>query len=68
MLVRFGVAVGDTAQAVRVGELRFRCGEQDGLIAAQPSGLVHRARGGLGVAHVVLGADDEGNLSLVQRL
>jgi hypothetical protein len=65
-LVRFGVAKGNTTQAVRVGEFRFRCGEQDALIAAQPRRFVDLARGGPGVARIVLGADNEGDLALLQ--
>jgi hypothetical protein len=67
-LVGFGIAEGYAAQAVGVGEFRFRCGEQDALIAAQTRRFVDLARGDPGVAQIVLGTDDEGDLALMQRL
>src|SRR3990167_4147573 len=66
--VRIEVAIGNTAQAVRVGKFRFRRGEQDALVAAQSRRFVDLARGGPGVARIVLGANDEGDLALMQRL
>ena len=68
VLVCFRIAKGNTAQAIRVGELRFGCGEQDALIAAQAGSFVDIARGGPGIAQIVLGADDEADLALMQRL
>ena len=67
-LVRFGVAKRNTAQAVWIGEFRFWSGEQDALIAAQPRRWVDRTRGGPSVARIVLGANDERDLALMQRL
>src|SRR3989304_8624217 len=63
---RIEVAIGNTAQAVRVGKFRFRCGEQDALVAAQSRRFVDLARGGPRVARIVLGANDEGDLALMQ--
>ena len=67
-LVRFGVAKRNTAQAVWIGEFRFWSGEQDALIAAQSRRWVDRTRGGPSVARIVLGANDERDLALMQRL
>lgn len=67
-LVGFWIAKGDAAQMVWVGEFRLRCGEQDALVAAQARRLVDLARGDPSVTQIVLGADDEGNLALMQRL
>lgn len=36
-LVRFGVAKGPTARVGRIGQFRFRCGEQNALFSAQSS-------------------------------
>src|ERR1035437_8151816 len=67
-LVGFGITVRDTAQAIRVGKLRFGCGQQDALVAAQPGRFVDLAPGDPGVTHIVLGPDDEGDLLLMQCL
>ena len=67
-LVGFGVAIGNATQAVWVSKFRFRCGQQNALVASQPRGFVDLARGGPGVARIVLGANDEGDLALMQRL
>jgi len=66
--VRIEVAIGNTAQAVLVGKLQFRCGQHDALIAAQSRKFYDLAGGGPGVARIVLGANDEGDLALMQRL
>jgi hypothetical protein len=67
-LVGFWVSVRDATQTVRIGKLRFGRGKQDALIAAQPGRFVDLAPGDSGVTHIVLGADDEGDLSLMQCL
>lgn len=67
-LVGFRVSVRDATQAIRVGKLRFWSGKQDALVAAQPSRFVDLAPGDPGVTHIVLGPDDEGDLSLMQCL
>lgn len=67
-LVGFGVSVRDATQAIRIGKLRFWRGQQDALVAAQPGRFVDLAPSDPGVAHIVLGPDDEGDLSLMQCL
>ena len=67
-LVGFGIAVRNATQAIRVGKPRFWRGKQDALVAAQPGRFVDLAPGDPGVTHIVLGPDDEGDLSLMQRL
>lgn len=67
-LVGFGVSVGDATQAIGIGKLRLGRGKQDALVAAQASRFVDLAPGAPGVTHIVLGPDNEGDLSLMQRL
>lgn len=67
-LVGFGIAIGDATQSIRVGKFGFWRGKKNALVAAQPGGFVDLARGGPGVAHIVLGTNDKGDLALMQRL
>jgi len=67
-LVGFRVAVRDATQAIRISKLRLGRSQQDALVAAQPGRFVDLAPGDPGVAHIVLGPDDEGDLSLMQCL
>ena len=67
-LVGFRVSVRNATQAIRIGKLRFGRSQQDALVAAQPGRFVDLVPGDSGVAHIVLGPDDEGDLSLMQRL
>lgn len=67
-LVGFGIAVRNATQAIRVGKPRLGRGQQDALVAAQPGRFVDIAPSNPCVAHIVLGPDDEGDLSLMQRL
>ncbi len=67
-LVCFGIAIGNPTQAIWVGEPRFWRRQQDALVAAQPCRFVDFAPGDSGVAHIVLGPDDEGDLPLMHRL
>lgn len=66
--VGIGVAKRNATQVVWVGKFLFWRGEQYALVAAQSSRFVELARGDPGVARIVLGTDDEGDLTLMQRL
>ena len=54
-----GVVVFDASQLVRIAPGGLGAGEQDGLVAAEPRALVHRARVRPAEAQVGLGSDDE---------
>lgn len=68
MAPAFRVAEGDPTQAFGIGILGFWRNQQDGLIAPQPSGLVHLAGCDPGMAQVVLGSNDECDVALMQRI
>jgi len=66
MSVVFGIVELDTAQVLRVAIAGLRSGQHNGLIAAQPGGLVHGAGVDTAKQQIGFAPDDKERLRLMQ--
>lgn len=66
MLAGLGIAKRYATQTLGISRLRFRRGQENGLIGTQSRTDLHGAGGNPGGAQVVLGANDEADLLSVQ--